>query len=99
MIKYKGTSIYPSSFYDILNNIPHIENYVVEASTNTIGTDEILIRIGCRYIPENFEREIKDHFRAKLRFSPNIVLSSVEEIQKLQSAETSRKPAIFIDKR
>ncbi len=99
MIKYKGTSIYPSSFYDILNNIPHVENYVVEASTNSIGTDEILIRIGCRYIPENFEKEIKDHFRAKLRFSPSLVLSSVEEINSLQFSDSGRKPTIFIDHR
>ncbi|MBL0048127.1 MAG: AMP-binding protein [Bacteroidetes bacterium] len=99
MIKYKGTSIYPSAFYDILNNISHVENYVVEASTNSLGTDEILIRIGCRYVPENFEHEIKDHFRAKLRFSPSIVLSSVEEITKLQGSESGRKPQLFLDKR
>ena len=99
MIKYKGTSIYPSAFYDILNNIAHVENYVVEASTNSLGTDEILIRIGCRYVPENFEHEIKDHFRAKLRFSPSIVLSSVEEITKLQGSESGRKPQLFLDKR
>ncbi len=99
MIKYKGTSLYPSAFYDLLNNLEHVENYVVEAHTNSIGTDEVLIRIGCRYIPENFESEIKDHFRAKLRVSPTIVLSSVEEINKIQFSETSRKPVVFIDKR
>lgn len=99
MIKYKGTSLYPSAFYDILNTMEHVENYVVEASTNEIGTDEILIRIGCRYIPENFEAEIKDHFRARLRVSPSIVLSSVEEINKLQFHDNSRKPIVFIDKR
>jgi phenylacetate-CoA ligase len=99
MIKYKGTSLYPSAFYDILNNLEHVENYVVEAHTNNIGTDEILIRIGCRYIPENFEKEIKDHFRAKLRVSPSIMLSSVEEINKIQFSETSRKPNVFIDRR
>lgn len=97
MIKYKGTSLYPSAFYDILNHLSHVENYVVEAHTNEIGTDEIVIRIGCRYIPENFETEIKDHFRAKLRVSPAVILSSVEEINKLQFSGTSRKPQIFID--
>jgi phenylacetate-CoA ligase len=99
MIKYKGTSLYPSAFYDLLNNLEHVENYIVEVFTNSIGTDEVLIRIGCRYIPENFEKEIKDHFRAKLRVSPSIVISSVEEINKLQYSESSRKPVVFIDKR
>ena len=99
MIKYRGTSLYPSAFYDILNNMAHVENYLVEAHTNSLGTDEITIRIGCRYIPENFEKEIKDHFRAKLRVSPTILLSSVEEINKMQFSETNRKPNVFIDRR
>ena len=99
MIKYKGTTLYPSAFYDILNSIEHIENYLVEVFSNEMGTDEIIVRIGCRYVPQNFELEIKNHLRAKLRVSPSIALSSVEEIQKLQFSETSRKPIVFIDRR
>jgi phenylacetate-CoA ligase len=30
MIKFKGTSLYPPSLYDILNHVPYIKNYVVE---------------------------------------------------------------------
>ena len=46
MIKYKGTTLYPPALFDILDNIPHIKNYIVEVYTNELGTDEILIRIG-----------------------------------------------------
>ncbi len=99
MIKYKGTTLYPPALYDILNNIEGIKNYVVEVYTNEIGTDEILIRIGCDNISEHFEKDIKDHFRAKLRVAPQIKFEEVETINKIQFPELSRKPTVFFDKR
>jgi phenylacetate-CoA ligase len=67
--------------------------------TNDIGTDEIVIHIGAVDPPENFDKELKDHFRAKLRVAPNIVVESPEAIHKKQFPEMSRKPITFIDKR
>ena len=99
MIKYKGTTLYPPALYDILNNIEGVLNYVVEVFTNEIGTDEILIRIGCHVIPENFEKDIKDHFRAKLRVAPQIKFEELDVINKIQFTELSRKPIVFFDKR
>ncbi len=99
MLKYKGTTIYPSALYDILNNIPEVENYIVEVFTNQIGTDEILIRIGCKTIPENFEKKIKDRFRAKIRVAPQIKFEAVEVINKIKFSEENRKSLNFIDKR
>jgi phenylacetate-CoA ligase len=99
MIKYKGTTLYPPALYDILNNIEGVSNYVVEVYTNEIGTDEILIRIGCEKIPENFEKDIKDHFRAKLRVAPQVKFEAVDVINKIQFPELSRKPVVFFDRR
>jgi len=99
MVKYKGTTLYPPALYDILNNIEGVRNYVVEVFTNDLGTDDILVRVGCDTIPENFEKDIKDHFRAKLRVAPQIKFEAVEAINKLQFTELSRKPLVFFDKR
>ena len=99
MIKYKGTTIYPSALYDILDNIDEVENYIIEVYTNQIGTDEILIRIGCKTIPENFEKKIKDHFRAKLRVAPQIKFETIENINKIKFSDEKRKSINFIDKR
>lgn len=99
MIKFKGTSLYPPALYDILNTIPYIKNYIVEVYTNDIGTDEIVINIGAINPPDNFDKELKDHFRAKLRVAPTIVLNTPENISKQQLPEMSRKPITFIDKR
>jgi phenylacetate-CoA ligase len=99
MIKYKGTTLYPPALYDILDSIPYVTNYVVEVTTNNLGTDEILIRIGSTAPIGHYEKDIKDHFRAKLRVAPSISFNSVEHINKLQFPETSRKPVKFIDNR
>ncbi|NQT78207.1 MAG: AMP-binding protein [Bacteroidetes bacterium] len=99
MIKFKGTTLYPPALFDILDNINGIENYVVEVFTNDIGTDEILIRIGTTEAGENFETRLKDHFRAKLRVAPSIIIDSVENIDKVKFPEESRKAINFIDKR
>jgi len=99
MIKYKGTTLYPSSLYDILDNIDYISNYIVEVFTNQIGTDDILIHIGTNSNLEDREKDIKDHFRAKLRVAPLLKFEAEASIHKKQFPETSRKPIKFIDKR
>jgi len=99
MIKYKGTALYPPALYDILNGIAKVENYIVEVSTNDLGTDEILVRVGCSDTETLEEKEIKDHFRAKLRVAPDVIFQSPQEIHELQFPEMSRKPIFFFDKR
>ena len=99
MIKFKGTTVYPPALYDILDDISEINNYIVEAYTNDIGTDEILIKAFCTNQTDGLEKRIKDHFRAKLRVSPSVEFCPNEEIEKLKFKGSSRKPVIFHDKR
>jgi phenylacetate-CoA ligase len=99
MIKFKGTTIFPSSIFDILDHSDNIENYVVEVSTNDFGTDDVVVYVGCENETENMAKELKDKFRAKLRVTPEIKFTYVEIIRKIQSPELNRKPVKFIDKR
>jgi phenylacetate-CoA ligase len=99
MIKYKGTTLFPPALYDILDNIDFISNYIVEVNTNQIGTDEIMIHIGSEFRIEDKEKDIKDHFRAKLRVAPQIIFHATEEITRMQFPGTSRKSIKFIDNR
>lgn len=99
MIKYKGTTLYPPAFYDILENIDGVRNYIVELSTNSMGVDEIRILIGSENKSESFEKVIKDHFRAKLRVAPAVSFESQEYINRMQFPSMSRKPIKLIDKR
>jgi phenylacetate-CoA ligase len=99
MIKYKGTTLYPPALYDILDNVQGIQNYYVEVYTNNIGTDEILIHIGSKLQGEPFEKEIKDHFRAKLRVAPQIVFEPADHIDRIINPASGRKSVRFLDKR
>ncbi len=99
MIKFKGTTIYPPILFDILDNIPDVENYIVEVFTNSLGTDQIQIRIGSKNHSESFVKEIKDIFRSKIRVAPDIRFESVELISKLQNPNMSRKVVKFFDLR
>ncbi|MDB2606347.1 AMP-binding protein [Zobellia sp.] len=99
MIKYKGTTLYPPAMDNLLNDFEEVEGYVFEIYHNEIGTDEILIKIASSSADHKLMQAIIDHFRSKLRVSPNIELCPNEEIQKLRMSKLGRKPISVIDKR
>lgn len=99
MIKFKGTTLYPPALFDILDNIPEVENYQVEVFTGSLGTDQVQIRVGSRDHSEELVKRIKDVFRSKVRVAPDILFEPAELIAKLQMPPTSRKAVKFIDLR
>lgn len=99
MIKYKGTTLYPASVFDVLNHAEYVENYIVEVGTNDCGTDDLIVTIGCRNPSETIIKELKDSFRAKLRVAPEIMFLPVEQITAIQNPELNRKPLKFFDNR
>ena len=99
MIKFKGTTLYPPALYDILENIPGVSNYIIEVFTGSLGTDQIVLRIGSARRDEAFEKEIKDTFRSKVRVAPEVVFEPVEYIAKKQMPQISRKQIKFVDLR
>lgn len=99
MIKFKGTTLYPPMLFNILDNIPDVKNYIVEVFTNSLGTDQIQIRIGSNNHSEAFVKQIKDIFRSKVRVAPDIKFESIELISKLQTPPMSRKIVNFMDLR
>ena len=99
MIKYRGTTLYPPAMDNLLNDFSEVQNHVIEIYHNDIGTDEIKIKIAASNTSADLLRNIKDHFRSKLRVSPKIEICDVKEIQKLRSSKLGRKPVTVIDKR
>ena len=99
MIKYKGTTLYPPAMHNILNDFNDVQSYIIEIYHNSIGTDEILIKIASNNRSQKLLQHIKDHFRAKLRVTPKIEFHEKQDIQKLQFPQMSRKPIHVIDHR
>lgn len=99
MIKFKGTTIYPTALFDLLNEINEVNDYVVEVSTNDVGLDEILLYIFSADVNAENDYRIRSYLQAKLRVSPLVKYVSEDEIKKLQFNEAGRKITKLIDKR
>lgn len=99
MIKLKGTTLYPQAIYNAINELPYIKNYVIECTTNDLGTDDILLHLGVDSQTSTSQEALKSHLKAKLRVIPCINFSSTEQIQKMQFPANSRKPVTFLDNR
>ncbi len=99
MIKYKGTSLYPPSLLDLLNDFAEVEHHVIEVFSNEINEDEIHVKIFSRVESEELHDKIKDRFRSKIRVSPKIIFVSEQEIIRIKFPENSRKNITFVDKR
>jgi len=99
MIKFKGTTLYPSAIFDILNDMREIQEYVVEVQSNDVGLDEVIIYIVAAEDTTENDHKIRAYLQAKLRVSPIIKCLSAGEIKHMQFPEVSRKAIKFIDNR
>lgn len=99
MIKLKGTTLYPPGIFDILNQIESVKDYVVEAYTGDLGTDELKLHL---YVEDNVGRVetlLKTTFQSRLRVIPFFNFIGMTEIERLQMDGKSRKIKKFIDNR
>lgn len=99
MIKFKGTTLYPPALFDLLNEMEEIKDFVAEVYPNEIGMDEVLLHLVPSNNTEECDRKIRAYLQARLRVSPHVKYCTVEELQKMQFQESSRKPIKFIDRR
>lgn len=99
MIKYKGTSLYPPSLLDLLNDFDEVKHYVIEVYSSGIDEDEIQVLVHSSDESDEILDKIKDRFRAKVRVSPKIIFVTEPEILKVKFPENSRKSVTFVDKR
>lgn len=99
MIKLKGTTLYPPALFELLQ-LNGVIDYVVEAFTGNLGTDELKLHI--HFDPnrkESVEKELLGFFQSRLRVVPEIVSVSLKEIEALQHSGNTRKVKKFIDNR
>ncbi len=99
MIKYKGTSLYPPSLLDLLNDFEEVRHYVIEVFSSEIDEDEIQVLVHSSDESDEMLDKIKDRFRAKVRVSPRIQFVTETEILQIKFPENSRKAITFLDKR
>lgn len=100
MIKLKGTTLYPPAIFDVLDNTEYVENYIVYVDYNNAGTDEVNIKVALKYSTDfDAIKDLKDRFRARIRVTPNIDITTSDENKKIMRPDVNRKPIKFIDNR
>jgi phenylacetate-CoA ligase len=99
MIKFKGTTLYPPALNEILNEISCIKSYYTEVYHNELGLDMIRVHAACINDNEENDKMIKDHFKAKIRVTPEVVYEKLETIDKVRNSLNFRKPVDFLDNR
>lgn len=100
MIKLKGTTLYPPAVNDVLDNADYVENYVVIVHDSDAGTDEVVVKVGLKAVPDfDVVKDLKDRFRSRIRVAPIVEVHTVEEIHQINFPAKSRKPVKFIDLR
>lgn len=100
LIKLHGTTIYPSSIFEVLHQVKEIKDYIVEVSTGLLGTDDVKLHLALITEPDvQLTYSIKSFIKSGLRVLPEIIFYSGEELEKLQMKGQLRKPKKFIDNR
>src|SRR5690606_3618491 len=96
MIKLKGTSLYPQSIIEVMNQVTGITAFVIEARRGELGIDAVTVKI-----PEGVSletlNELYEQFRSKLQVAPEIEVVSLDEIETLKFPGESKKPQVFRD--
>jgi phenylacetate-CoA ligase len=100
LIKLKGTTLYPPGVFEILNELPFIQDYVVEAFTNELGTDDLRLHvlIGDSNLGDAL-RKLSMKFQSRIRVVPKINIVTHQDLDKLQHGNGERKVRRFIDNR
>ncbi|GIV32773.1 MAG: phenylacetate--CoA ligase [Chitinophagales bacterium] len=99
MLKYKGTTLYPAAIMDLLNGMPEISDYAIEAYTSETGTDEITLHLHATTENPQLINRISNIMQSKLRVLPEIHFVAQDQLLALMKPEQNRKIQRFIDNR
>ena len=99
MIKCKGTTLFPATIFDILNQFSHIKEYVIEVKDNELQSDDLTLYLSIDIPIDECESLLKPFLQSRLRLTPNIKYLSTKEVLEMQFPNNNRKPIKFIDKR
>jgi len=100
LIKLKGTTIYPSGIYDILQSSNNVNDFVIEMNTTDLATDEIKLHLVVEKDTQSSVcEELTNMFRSKLKVTPQFSFCDKEKLEEMQFKDGRRKASRFIDNR
>lgn len=96
-LKYKGTTLYPETIYQVLEEMEGIGAYYVEAHSAYDLSDVVKVFVGTD--ADVKLSDIEDKLQAKLRVRPEVVLRSTVDVVSVIEKNGGRKQKKFFDLR
>ena len=91
MLKFKGTTVFPPAIFEVIDSFEDIRLYQIVIATNEYNNNEIEILLSLQEINDNLLKKIKEHFKIKLKVTPQIKLLTHEKLHNLVYDESHRK--------
>ncbi len=95
MLKFRGTSLYPSTLAAVLEQSDGVDAFVVIARKESDLSDAIEVLI----CGEASVSTLRETFQARAKIAPQIRVITREEIESLQLPPNARKRRTFVDLR
>lgn len=92
MIKYKGTTIFPKSIYEIFDAQTEVTCYKVEVSKDYLGNDLITVLLDRKIEKSPIMTRIIEDCQAKLKVVPHFVFLDADYLQSQVFKKNIRKP-------
>lgn len=99
MIKYKGTTVHPSSLIPLLDVKPEVGMYVIELATDELGLDVLNVILAEERFDEDKSRKLMSELGDFIKVKPTAKLIPQAELKKLVLEPSSRKPIKILDRR
>ena len=98
MLKIRGTTFYPATAFEVLNDIPEIGEYYLKVETRGLE-DAASVHLSVNPDHPALRRKIEDRLQARLRVKLELNVEPEEIVRRQVYVSHSRKPVRFIDLR
>lgn len=92
MIKYKGTTLFPQSVYDVLDELQEVTMFKVMVSKDDLSNDVVRILLDEVLNSSDFIQKLRDKCQAKLRVIPEVEFVEFEYLRSQIYKKNARKP-------
>lgn len=98
-MKIKGTTVYPAAVQRALQGLDAVIDYLMIATAPTALSDELEILVAWRGDATEAAGIIRERLRGELKVSPNVRITTLQEIQSMGDSRELRKQRVFLDRR
>ncbi len=98
LLKVRGTSLYPQAVFAVLDELPEISDYYLEARSDGELSDHLTVHLSFAKGPVAVESVLRE-IQARIRVKPEVLIESETAIRRVVFAAEYRKPVRFFDRR